>query len=146
MAARQRDWAAEYRRRVGGTAPGSRARQEARGHKEKSEYRRRRERELASGGLTSSQREQIKITATKQAAKAGMDPKAAYAMLLAFANRNGYDAFRQYRDQIKKFKSALKVRVTGGIARIEGELSNNRGLMEDLAERWGIDWTLFFYK
>ena len=89
--ARQRDYKAEYARRIARAEAKGKTRQQARGHKVR-EHVIRREREIAKRGLTNDQERIIRVWSKKH-----KNHERPIRELLAWTKENGYDAFKTYR-------------------------------------------------
>ena len=94
-APRQRDFKAEYQRRIAKALAAGKTRQAARGHKVK-EHIIRREREVAEAGVSASQLRSIRSFLARFN-PIGFKDIPDEETLVEFVQQNGYAAFQQYR-------------------------------------------------
>ena len=94
--ARQRDYKAEYARRIARADAKGKTRQQARGHKVR-EHVIRREREIAKRGITRDQERIVINWYNKHYNPQGHDEVASLEDLLAWLPQHGYDAFKLFR-------------------------------------------------
>ena len=151
---RKRDYAAEYRRRVAGTAKGSPERQRKRGHAPppgKTEAGARRERELERGAGTTYQRRRTRELADAQAKKNKRPQGEARAFFDRILRDRGYDAIKRIKASLATLKAnrAKRVRRRGKLVTIDfGAVDRARNMMDALAAEYGAgddDWDMFFY-